>query len=104
MDTTKRWHFTEHDERPRVWWTWQLVSSDGKIEKTSEEFLTYGSAVADAIRKGFSPRDDDWSVNSKCGTARFERGTTTVRLRQGGDQANRTGAVSITSRTSLFRK
>jgi hypothetical protein len=100
VDTKKRWDFSEHDEGPRLWWSWQLVASDGKIEKTSEQFLTYGEAVADAIRKGFRPRDDDWSVDSKHGMARFERATTKVRLAQ----ATGTKPVSITSRTSLYRK
>jgi hypothetical protein len=101
----KRWYFTEHDEcSSSVWWTWQLVASDGVIEKAGEGFRSYGESVADAIRKGFHPRNDDWVVEGKFGVARFGRGTAEARLPKGDGAVIKTFPVSITRSLSLRGK
>jgi hypothetical protein len=81
----KRWQFTEHDQHTRVWWTWQMVTSEGGTEKALDGFRSYGEAVADAISKGFHPRHDDWVVESMRTVVHFERGSAAARLPKGND-------------------
>ena len=77
----QRWHFTEHDKRPPVWWTWRVCSPDGKIEHVSDAFRSYGAAVADAISNGFRPRDDQWVVETSQALVHVGRGEHSVSTR-----------------------
>jgi hypothetical protein len=57
----KVWRFVERVNSPARW-TWQLLGPDGAIAQESEQFNSYGDAIAHAIRFGFRPSDDHWVV------------------------------------------
>lgn len=63
-----KWVFLEG---PRNEWTWRTIAPDGGIDRVSPVFSTYGTAVLDAIRQGFSPRREHWMVASSSGTTHF---------------------------------
>jgi hypothetical protein len=100
----KRWEFTEHDEHARVWWTWQMATSEGGTEKGSEGFRSYGEAVADAIRKGFHPRNDDWVVESKRTVVHFERGRAAARLPNGNGRSGDERPTGVYEKPTLVRR
>jgi hypothetical protein len=66
----KQWHFVENESRPGRW-RWQLLTSDDEIQ--SEQFDSYGDAVAHAIRQGFRPSEDKWVVVALHTIARFKK-------------------------------
>jgi hypothetical protein len=59
------WHFIESYEGADAKWLWRSVRADGTIETQSPPFNTYGTAVIDAIGKGFQPRREIWIVTTQ---------------------------------------
>ena len=59
------WHFIESYEGADAKWVWRSTRADGTIETQSPPFNTYGTAVIDAIGKGFQPRREIWIVTTQ---------------------------------------
>ena len=57
-----RWQFIEDNEHDVTYWTWRNVGVDEAIEAQSNRFANYGTAMGDAIRHGFRPREQHWIV------------------------------------------
>src|SRR4030095_6810590 len=47
---------------------------DGRLEKTSQQHSVYGKALIDALRHGFSPSADDYSVDLPHGRLHYPPG------------------------------
>lgn len=63
------WAFILHDENQ---WIWRQLRIDGSIEFHSSSRLPgFGVAVVDAIKHGFSPKEQHWVVTNKTGTTHF---------------------------------
>ena len=69
-----RWLFKQH----QTVWLWRALNVDGTIERQSEEFSDFGRAVHDAIRKGFSPSDNHWIVETRHDVTHYESGKPVV--------------------------
>src|SRR5688572_32112311 len=61
-------------------WAWRVLSVQGTIENQSETFATYGAAVYAAIVRGFDPRVDHWTVQTKHSTTHYEHGKAVVNV------------------------
>jgi hypothetical protein len=59
-----RWQFLEKETGDDVSWTWRALHPDGTLSDSRQAFPSYGAAVHDAIRHGFMPSEQDWSVTS----------------------------------------
>lgn len=64
------WQFVCHDDGAEAW-TWRRAGPDGLLEASSEPMQNYGKAVADAIRHGFQPKTDSWTVQVARGSMHF---------------------------------
>src|SRR5262249_5555229 len=70
-----RWSFVRHHNAGRRnTWLWQRFAPDGRVEKTSAEFETYGKALVDALNEGFRPNAVDYSVDLPHGRMHFPPG------------------------------
>ncbi len=66
------WAFILHDENQ---WIWRQLRIDGSIElHSSSQFPGFGVAVVDAIKHGFSPKEQHWVMTNKTGTTHFHPG------------------------------
>ena len=75
------WWFKE-DTSSRQW-SWRTMAADGAIIVQSEPFASYGKAVMDALRHGFQPTADDWSIETAHGIDRFKHGKQDAFIRKG---------------------
>ena len=64
-----RWNFL----RVNAGWVWQRVYADGTSEEASRP-LDFGKAIADAIRNGFRPHREYWTLVDNEFTTHFEPG------------------------------
>jgi hypothetical protein len=64
-------------------WAWQRLKIDGSIELTSSPLSDFGTAVADALKHGFRPKEHHWIVKSKSSVTHFHPGQTPVSVRPG---------------------
>jgi hypothetical protein len=64
------WQFVCHDDGAEAW-SWRRAGPDGGIEASSEPMQNYGKAVADAIRHGFQPKSDSWTVHLARGSMHY---------------------------------
>ena len=64
------WQFVCHDDGAESW-TWRRAGPDGLTEACSEPMQNYGKAVADAIRHGFKPKTDSWTVQLARGSMHY---------------------------------
>ena len=64
------WQFVCHDDGTEAW-TWRRAGPDGLLEASSEPMQNYGKAVADAIRHGFQPKVDSWTVHLGRGSMHY---------------------------------
>jgi hypothetical protein len=66
------WKFIEIADAAPAAWIWQVIGPSGETETASQPHLNYGTAVTDAIRHGFEPGNDRWTVVTPGGITRFE--------------------------------
>jgi hypothetical protein len=64
------WQFVCHDDGAEAW-TWRRAGSDGLLEASSEPMQNYGKAVLDAIKHGFMPKVDSWTVHLAKGSMHY---------------------------------
>jgi hypothetical protein len=69
---TKRWWFKQQKDERR--WTWRSLRGDGTIEQQGGDFQSYGTAVIDAIHKGFRPKEDHWVIDTGHDVTHYEQG------------------------------
>src|SRR5262245_33567961 len=69
-----RWRFIRHHEGGARNWIWQRFGPDGRLEKTSDPHAKYGTAMLDAIRHGFRPKEHLSSIDLKLGSMHFPPG------------------------------
>jgi hypothetical protein len=61
-----------------VVWTWRLAGPSSGVETSPHSYPNYGAAVMDAIKHGFQPSADHWTVITSAGITRFEPSGTTA--------------------------
>lgn len=66
-----KWQFVQHADGAHPMWTWTRFLLSGEVEVHSEPFPDYGNAVYDAMKKGFDPSLDRWSVTNNTGTVHY---------------------------------
>ena len=76
MSSGDKWDFTESEDRLHKWC---LVHTDGG-KRTSGPFVTLEDAKADAIKQGFNPDTDRWTVTYNGRTTHFRPGRVAVNL------------------------
>jgi hypothetical protein len=69
-----RWSFVRHLDKGEATWLWQRFGPDGRIEKTSQSYATYGKVLMAALENGFRPGLDDYSVDLPHGRMHFPQG------------------------------
>src|SRR5262245_11131375 len=70
-----RWSFIRHRRSDETaTWLWQRFGRDGKLQRTSAEFSSYGAALRNALEQGFLPTADDYSVDLPAGRLHFPPG------------------------------
>jgi len=69
----KRWWFKQQKDQPQRW-SWRLLRGDGTIEQQGDDFQGYGTAVIDAIHKGFRPKEDHWVIDTGHDVTHYQQG------------------------------
>jgi len=69
-----RWAFVRHGTGNSSKWLWQRFGPDGRLEKTSDRFGSYGQALRDALNCGFRPDADDYSADLLHGRIHYPPG------------------------------
>lgn len=64
-----------------------MLRSDGAIVQESEEFNSYGDAIAHAIRYGFRPSENDWVVEGLHSVSHFRAQNTPTIVSKNGARA-----------------
>jgi hypothetical protein len=70
-------------------WTWRRLKIDGSIELTSSPLSDFGTAVGDALKHGFRPKEQHWVVKSKNWTSHFHPGDTPISITPNGQAVTR---------------
>ena len=66
-----QWQFVRRSDK----WVWRQLLADGTVDSMSAlSFQDYAIAVNDALRHGFSPSRNHWSIVSDFGVTHFEVG------------------------------
>ena len=65
------WRFF-HDDTDK--WTWQRVDAVNLHPPRSSNHKSFGSALSDAMRRGFIPSRHIWVVEDYCSITRFALG------------------------------
>ena len=77
MSTGDKWDFVESSDKLHKLHKWRVVHTDGGI-RTSGPFVTLADAKADAIKQGFNPDTDRWTVSGGGRTTYFRPGRISV--------------------------
>jgi hypothetical protein len=75
---TVNWAFFHHADVGQ--WTWRQLSVDGSIAEISSPLSDFGSAVGDALKHGFRPKEHHWVVSHRTGTTHFHPGNTPISI------------------------
>ncbi|HKU71940.1 MAG TPA: hypothetical protein VJQ51_13995 [Burkholderiales bacterium] len=70
-ESSVQWKFVEMLDTQ---WGWQRLRAGGKVAAISQQsFSSYGEAVRDAVKAGFSPRTQHYVVTNRRGaTTQYE--------------------------------
>jgi hypothetical protein len=68
-----RWELVFHADG-KSGWSWRRLRIDESIASASEPFPTFGKAINDALKYGFSPRTHSWVVKNYDWTTCFYPG------------------------------
>lgn len=90
------WEFVLSQDEPRQW-SWRCIAVDGSIDRHSEAYPTYGSAVDNAIKNGFRPAEQHWLVTTDKWTTHFQKGKPPMSIGQDG------GVAPVSRRADLAR-
>ena len=67
---TLHWQFVQASGNGRKW-KWCRVSADGTVQTGSYAINGFGKAVSDAMKNGFNPQQEHWSVVGPTGITHY---------------------------------
>ena len=74
---------------PKNRWRWRKILASEALETVSGEFADYGLAASDALRHGFKPKRQHWSLVTRHGTTHYSPGGDPVDIPNAADPVKR---------------